>query len=148
LDDIQWYNKTYTDYNSLNTINPVFMGFNPEISRSAIPFEKGFQFINYLQNLIGNTQMQSFVHQYIIDNFGKSLTSYGFQRSYSKFIETYHNNRTNEILSDIIWSDWKYQAGFDPSNSLNYTTPSTVAAQNLALEYIALNGTGSPPNYQ
>lgn len=62
------------------------------------------------------------------------------QRIYSNYIEQNFNNETNTILAAIDWSDWRYVAGFDPSGTLDFTTPNIVKAQNLALSYIALNG--------
>lgn len=43
---------------------------------------------------------------------------------------------------------WKYEVGPDPSGTLNFWTTNAYAAQQLALDYIALQGNGSPANYK
>lgn len=57
--DFIGYNDTYS------TIHPVFTGKNPEASRSSVPFEKGYQLLCYLQQIIGVGGMRDFIKFYI-----------------------------------------------------------------------------------
>ena len=41
------------------------------------------------------------------------------------------------------WSTWMYQPGLPPVQ-LNFTTTESVESENLAYQYIMLNGTASP----
>ena len=51
-------------------------------------------------------------------------------------------------MEAVDWNVWKYGIGPDPSGTLNFETTNSMKAQQLALDYIALQGNGSPANYQ
>ena len=51
--------------NAFSSIHPVLKGRNPDSSFSTIPYEKGFQFLNYLETLIGADNFQQFLQLYI-----------------------------------------------------------------------------------
>jgi len=44
-------------WNSYSSLNPNVRNNNPDDSFSEIPYEKGFQFINYLETLLGEYHM-------------------------------------------------------------------------------------------
>ena len=52
----------------------------------------------------------------------------------------------NRILKAVDWDTWVYEPTLAPE-PLNFNTPNSDQATQLALGYIALNGTGSPENY-
>lgn len=61
----------YTDINnygvasSYSSLYPVLNGNSPDDSFSNVPYEKGYQFLYYLQSFIGETLMQQFIQTYI-----------------------------------------------------------------------------------
>ena len=52
----------------------------------------------------------------------------------------------NDILLKVDWETWIYEPTLAPVE-LNFETPESNEATSLALQYIALNGTDSPPGY-
>lgn len=49
----------------------------------------------------------------------------------------------NRILGNVNWEEWLYKAELSPV-ALDFTTDLSIEATNLALEYIQLNGEGTP----
>ena len=93
--------------------------------------------------------MQKFITYYIESASLQSITSFDMQRLFAQFIEDNFEDpdEVNELLGDISWNEWKYEAGSDPSGTLNFETTNSKKAQQLALDYIALGGNSSPANY-
>ena len=50
------------------------------------------------------------------------------------------------ILQEVDWETWLYKPTLAPVD-LDFSTPESDQSISLALQYIALNGTGSPPGY-
>lgn len=133
------------------TIHPVLFGDNPDNSFNEMPYEKGFQLLCFLQQEIGAANFQSYIGQYINQYAWQSITTYDQQRAFAYYVQDmggYDAWMSNEKLGSIDWSNWYFNAGPDPTNTLNFTTSNSVAATNLANEYIALKGASSPANYQ
>lgn len=59
--DINNYGVT----NSYSSLYPVLNGHSPDDSFSNVPYEKGYQFLYYLQTFIGPDLMQTFLRTYI-----------------------------------------------------------------------------------
>lgn len=85
--------KTYV------TLHPVLHGANPDETYNIVPFEKGFQFIDLLNNFIlGAGTTQDLITYYINANSLTSINAFtGFRKSVSNFIEggPYTNERVN-----------------------------------------------------
>jgi leukotriene-A4 hydrolase len=136
--------------NTYSSIHPVLFGDNPDNSFSEMPYEKGYQLLQYINNYIGGTAFQKYLAYYINNNSWQSITSYDQQRAFSNFVQSYfpEPETINTFLENIPWNEWRFMVGPDPSGTLNFTTTNSVRAEQLALDYIALNGTASPPNYK
>ena len=52
--------------NSYSSLHPVFNGDSPDNSDSEIPYEKGYQFLYYLETLLGEDHMQALLREYIL----------------------------------------------------------------------------------
>jgi hypothetical protein len=52
-----------------------------------------------------------------------------------------------EKILEIDLNEWIYRPGYPPALN-DFMTDSVKESLNLALNYIALNGTGSPANYK
>lgn len=53
--------------NNFSSLFPLVQGQNPDNAFSTIPYEKGFQFLTYLETLIGENQMQTLIHDWIVN---------------------------------------------------------------------------------
>mmetsp|Transcript_38215 Transcript_38215/g.58290 ORF Transcript_38215/g.58290 Transcript_38215/m.58290 type:complete len:377 (+) Transcript_38215:839-1969(+) len=136
-------NRT-SNYSSLN---PQPLHNLPDDSFSTVPYEKGFQFLNYLESKVGEDDMQIILQRWVLKN---SLTS----RDYTQF-EAHFNATVDDlknateaahIKNMINWHAWVVQPGVPPVIQ-DFTTEALNQSQALADEYIQLNGTASPANY-
>ena len=69
-----------------------------------------------------------------------------FEHFVERMIPEYDGAKVNEILGNINWSAWIYQATLAPE-PLHFNTIQSDLAAHLAMEYIRLNGTNSPRNF-
>ena len=71
--------------------------------------------------------------------------------SWEYFVATMLKDRPGEeingILKSVDWETWIYEPTLAPV-PLDFNTPESDQATQLALGYIALNGTGSPDGYE
>ena len=127
--------KRYGMDNPYTSLFPNIGINDPEDSYSGIPYEKGAQFMYYIESLIGEELMQTMMQQYIQSFSGLAITHEQFQVFYENFV--YMNfigigdgtvvaniTSTSEyIINQTMWDQWIYQPGQPPvrldfSNSL------------------------------
>lgn len=140
----------YGANDTYSSIHPVFFGDNPDNSFSEMPYEKGYQLLCYVNQVLGPAAFEQYLGEYIEYYSFQSITAYDQQRALANFAQDsglYSNPQVNAALGSINWSDWFFNVGPDPTGTLNFTTANSVAATNLANEYIALGGASSPANY-
>ena len=71
LDDM----RSYGFNDSYSSLHHALIGRNPDDAFSTVPYEKGFQFLVYLESLVGPSGFQSFLRSYI-DKFAKGSPVY------------------------------------------------------------------------
>ena len=113
----QYYIKEYIDifgeeYKDFTTLRPNMTGYNPDEFFSDIPYEKGYNFIYYIEYLIGEEKMEKFFKSYF-DHFKyKSIDYYQFKDYFLNFCR--NNNISEEILNKINWTVWIFTPGDIP----------------------------------
>ena len=55
-------------FNSYSSLHPSIKGDNPDNSFSEVPYEKGYQFLNYIESLIGESNMKLMLNEFIVEN--------------------------------------------------------------------------------
>ena len=88
-------------------------GKDPDDAFSSIPYEKGFNFLYYIEKLIGKAKFDNFIPYYFTKWKGQSLDSYDFKATILEFFE-----RDSEVLQkltkELDWDKWFYSPGFPP----------------------------------
>jgi leukotriene-A4 hydrolase len=126
----------------------VLKGDNPDNSFSTVPYEKGYQFLYYINSTIGADEMQDFLQYYIYMNFEKSITTIELRNNWETWVQdNYEKNDVNPILAAINWEEWMYIGGMSPE-PIDFTNSASDEATNLALEFISLNGTAAPEQWE
>lgn len=100
--NVRFY-ETMLDYgidNPYTALYPDIGVNNPEDTYSPVPFEKGAQFMYYIETLIGADMMQLMLNQYLESFHGMRINHYQFQIFYENFIYINFNNTTTTIASD------------------------------------------------
>jgi leukotriene-A4 hydrolase len=87
-------------------------GKDPDDAFSSIPYEKGFNFLYYLEKLIGRETFDTFIPHYFSKWMGKSLDSYDFKVTLLEFFAS--DSVTAEKLATVDWDSWFYKPGLPP----------------------------------
>ena len=79
--------ENYGLNNSYSALYPVMNGANPDDSFSNVPYEKGFQFLTYLESLMGKPlDFQNFIRSYILEHSLTSITYIELRESFEAYV--------------------------------------------------------------
>ena len=153
---IEYYNGNISVYNdmldyglsdSYSSLYPDIQDDDPENSFSSLPYEKGSQFVYYMETLLGEELMQQMLQSYLVTFSQQTVTESDLRGLYTAFVyENFDNATAADILVKTDWDTWVFEPGLPPV-TLNFTTAALTNAQILAQEYLALQGESSPMNY-
>lgn len=103
-------------------------GKDPDDAFSSVPYEKGFNFLFHLENLVGKTKFDKFIPhvcscfiastsllispQYFTVFRGRSLDSYEFKTSILDFFSS--DTDAMKALNEVDWESWFYSPGLPP----------------------------------
>ncbi|GES62734.1 leukotriene A-4 hydrolase [Aspergillus terreus] len=87
-------------------------GKDPDDAFSSIPYEKGFNFLFHLENLVGKQKFDQFIPHYFTKFKGKSLDSYEFKATILDFFKS--DAETSKLLTELDWDTWFYAPGLPP----------------------------------
>jgi leukotriene-A4 hydrolase len=130
--------------NPYSSLYPNIRDDDPENSFSGIIYEKGSQFVYYLETLLGEEKMQALLRLYINTFAEQAITSDDFKQLYEQFVKDNFPNAT-EIISVTQWDVWITSPGLPPV-TLDFRTDELEEAHSLARAYVTLAGASSPPN--
>jgi leukotriene-A4 hydrolase len=132
---------------TFSSLHPDYAGANPYDTFSEVPYEKGFQFLTYLESLIGQEKMQKLLKKYIGKYRRSTVVHTDFKDLWTEFIHNvFEQEEAEEIENSVDWDTWVYTPGAPPVH-LNFSTPNLDISRGIADSYIKLGGTGSPENY-
>jgi leukotriene-A4 hydrolase len=140
--------SNYGFNNSFSSLHPDLSGGrNPDDSFSEVPYEKGFQFLAYIESIVGEGVFQEFLRYYVHNFRRNSITYEQLEALFNEFIRGRHPALLDTVNSKIDWKVWIYTPGV-PNVNLNFSSSNITASKNLAQAYLSLNGTGSPSNFR
>lgn len=114
---------------------PDLKGKDPDDAFSSIPYEKGFNFLYYLEKLVGIEKWDKFIPHYFTAFKQRSVDSYEFKATLLSFFE--EDGEASKKLSDVDWDKWFYSSGFPPKPDFN--TELADMCYDLADKWEALN---------
>ncbi|KUM64460.1 hypothetical protein ACN42_g2662 [Penicillium freii] len=92
-------------------------GKDPDDAFSSIPYEKGFNFLFYLENLVGKSKFDKFIPHYFTTFKRKSLDSYEFKALILDFFKS--DAEASKLLDEVDWDKWFYAPGLPPKPSFD-----------------------------
>jgi len=116
---------------------------DPDDAFSSIPYEKGSQFLFYLEGVVGAEKFEGFFRDWIVSHRFKSVRTERFQ-------EFFKTSFGEEVYAKVDWNAWLHAPGLPPVDVIS-TADDTLAreARNLAQQWVELNNnkesTSSPP---
>ena len=110
--NIDYYLDYFGENSTFTTLRPNLTGINPDDSFSDIPYEKGYNFMLYIENLIGDETMKTFFQRYFVDFKEKSIDFYDFKNYFIDFCK--EEGVSDEIVETIDWNAWVFEPGRCP----------------------------------
>jgi len=87
---------------------------DPDDAFSSVPYERGFQFLYYLEILVGGPSVfEPFLQTYVKTYANKALDSFEFKEFFLKYF-TSLSAFDQSVLSQIDWDAWFFQKGMPP----------------------------------
>jgi len=138
--------NTMEDYgldDSYSSLNPQIGDDDPENSFSYVPYEKGAQFVLYLETLLGEEMMKTMLKGYLSYFSQQAIDEAEFRVYYEDFVNTnFDEAAATDILSKTMWDEWVKGPGLIPSVAMfDFSTAEQTAAKSLAEEYVVLGAT-------
>lgn len=113
---------------------------------SFVAYEKGYQFLAYLESLTGEIDFQKFVNKWLVKFSYQSADVDDFKVTFEAFLyEMYTSTKAKDIIKKIDWNTWITGPGLPPVTA-NFTTDEEKTAFKLADDY--LSGKEKPAGYE
>ena len=135
---------------NFSSLYPNVSGVLPDDSFSEIPYEKGFQLLYHMETdiLKNDTMMQRLLKQYIEKYSQQSVVYTQYKNEFESFVDANYDTTNATTMKEMKkWDTWVKEPGI-PVDKLDFVTTNLTESQNLANEYIYLNGTASPEKGQ
>lgn len=116
---------------------PKLKGFDdPDDAFSKIPYEKGFHFLYFLQELVGGpAQFEPFMRDYIQHFALSTVDSYQFKAYFVQYF------KSNPKISSVEWEKWFHSPGM-PVHENHYDHSLAEAARALATDWHSVDPLG------
>lgn len=98
------------DYTCLHICHSEDGGIDPDETFSSVPYEKGFNFLVYLEKLVGGPSVfEPFLKSYIQEYKLSTVTPMKFRNSFERYM--LENGVAKEIVEKVDWKGWLYRYG-------------------------------------
>ncbi|KRX02300.1 Armadillo-type fold [Pseudocohnilembus persalinus] len=136
---------------TFKTLHPNTKLLNPDDTLTAVPYEKGYQFMEYLQTFVSNSQqIVAFLKVYLQNFANQSVDYYTFQQSFEDWlIQKYGEKDGEQIIEKIDFNLWIEKEGNPPYGTLEtFTSASYNKAVTLANKFVQFNGAALPQDWE
>ena len=121
---------------------------DPYDAFSSVPYEKGYQFLLYLESLDGELKFKKFMQTYFKKWAYQSINVNDMRSTFELHLnEVWSSSKAKDIMKQIDWNTWLLTGGLPPVTA-NFTTQEAKNATALADAYIANGGSASPSGYE
>ena len=125
---IDFYLEEFGENDTLTTLSPDLVDRSPDNYNTDIPFEKGYNFLYYIEKLITEEKMKSFLKQYFEKYKFSFINTTEFKNYFNQFCKD--NSISDDILSKINWDAWIKSPGQCQSgNNFNNTLEKEVSEE-------------------
>ena len=132
IDDINILGKD-SEYTKLA---PDYGGNDPDDGFSTVPYEKGYQFLIFIEKKIGKEKFQTVMQRYIEKYKYKSVDYTAFKEVLETFIrENYKKKAAKKLIAEINWDKYLYEKGI-PSYKTEFASELLKDAEKLAEDFL------------
>ena len=116
-------------------LSPDFGTNDPDDGFSTVPYEKGYQFLIYIEKLIGKDNFKEVMQKYIKKYRYKSVDHTAFKEVLEELIKEKFKNDGKKIIEEINWDKWLYEKGI-PSYKVDFSSKYLKEAEKLAEDFL------------
>ena len=106
---------------------------NPNDAMSLLPYERGFQFLHFLEETISPSLFQKFITDFYKNNSKKSTNSIMFKFSLKEFCDV---NQISSKFSELDIDSWYNDPFPSKLKNISFPAPSLKEAEDLALAFV------------
>ena len=110
-------------------------GNDPDDGFSTAPYEKGYQFLIYIEKLIGKDVFKEVMQKYIKKYRLKSVDHTAFKGVLEEVIKEKFKEKADEIIGKIDWEKWLYEKGI-PKYTNEFSSEYLKDAEKLAEDFL------------
>ena len=128
--------KMFGEDSQFTCLSPDFSGIDPDDGFSTIPYEKGYQFLVYLEERVGEDLFREVMSKYIDTYKYKSVDWTDFKKIYEEHVTEKLNRRNaRKILNGIDWNKWVTEKGF-PTYKMEFKSKYTGEVEDLIQQFL------------
>ncbi|KAJ9085851.1 Leucyl aminopeptidase yscIV [Entomophthora muscae] len=120
----------------LTALCPKLENMNPDDAFSSIPYEKGYNFLYYLEQLLGGPEIfEPYMKAHIIHFAHQSIATDQWKEFLYRYMEKNHGQSKVELLNKVDWNTWLYAPGMPPVEC-NFDDSLSKACNQLAKKWL------------
>lgn len=113
-------------------------GEDPDDAYSRVPYEKGANFLLYLEGVLGGLNVfLPYIHDYVSTFMGKSITTFQWKDHLYEYFKKSGGDEKIKALDSVDWDAWLYGDGLDLPVAPKYDTSLAQQAYELAKRWDA-----------
>ena len=128
--------KMFGEDSDFTCLCPDYTGIDPDDGFSTIPYEKGYQFLVFLEEKVGEDTFREIMSKYIDTYKYKSVDWTDFKKIYEEYVTEKNNRRiARKILNGIDWNKWVTEKGY-PSYTMEFKSKYTDEVDELIRQFL------------
>ncbi|CAJ0763134.1 4704_t:CDS:10 [Entrophospora sp. SA101] len=129
--------KLFGSDNPLTALAPNLKGIDPDDCFSSVPYEKGYNFLYYIQKVVGGSLIfEPYMKAHVKNFIGKSITTQDWKDFLYSYMETNYGPEMKAKLDSIDWNSWLYAPGMPPvKNDFDQTLAKALVLLERLSEY-------------
>ena len=117
-------------------LSPDYGGNDPDDGFSTVPYEKGYQFLIFIEKLIGKDNFKETMQRYIKKYKNQSVDYTSFKEVLESLIrEKYKKKQAKKLIGEIDWDKWLNEKGI-PSYKNDFSSEYLKDAEKLAEDFL------------
>jgi leukotriene-A4 hydrolase len=112
---------SFGESKSFTQLRPYLLGRNPDDAFNKIPYEKGYNFLYYLETLVNSESnidlFRKIIRAYFDKYKYKSIKTEDFKELFIQKVKEELPSKADEILEKIDWVKWVDAPGFPPKQN-------------------------------
>ncbi|KAG0270132.1 Leukotriene A-4 hydrolase [Actinomortierella ambigua] len=107
--------ELYGANHPFTALRPCLRGEDPDDAFSSVPYEKGFNLLYYLENLLGGDKVfDGYLRAHVQKFAGRSINTDDWKAFLYEYMEKTHGKEKVDLLNTVDWEAWLAGTGMPP----------------------------------